>query len=50
MTDEVKDMLLTDALKVAIESEKKLIKMRKAVRVLSMMCVVLVGVIIWIGH
>ena len=50
MTNEVKDMLLTDALKVAIESEKKIIRMKRAIRVLCVVCVLLIGVIIWIGH
>lgn len=49
MTDDTKNMLLADALSVAIETEKKNIKLKRAVKILSVAVVMLLGVIIWIG-
>lgn len=48
MTDSTKNAILEDALFIAIDNEKKLIKYRKIICALSVACMSLVGVIIWI--
>lgn len=43
---DAKDMLLTDALAVAIESEKKIIKLKRVIAILVVIIIILLALVI----